>query len=134
MLIESIMTTQLQCVAPDTVVSDIRALLTRFPFHHVPVLEDGSLVGIISDRDLLRNLSPYTDSQTASDQDQALLQQTASQIMSTRLITAQPDTLVDTAAILLLENNISCLPVVKASGDLVGIVTWKDMLKFYVYA
>lgn len=134
MLIESIMTTQLQCVAPDTDVGEIRTLLTRFPFHHVPVLQEGRLVGIISDRDLLRNLSPYTDSQAASEQDQALLRQPASQIMSTRLITAQPDTLVDTAAILLLENNISCLPVINPAEDLVGIVTWKDMLKFYVYA
>lgn len=53
--------------------------------------------------------------------------------MSTTLITVQKDTLIDTAAILLLEHKISCLPVVAKDEAIEGILTWKDMLKFYVY-
>ena len=53
--------------------------------------------------------------------------------MSITLITAKKDTLIDAAAILLLEHNISCLPVVSIDGAIEGILTWKDMLKYYVY-
>jgi acetoin utilization protein AcuB len=132
MNIETIMTTPVHCVSPDTPVGEIRAIFALYPYHHLPVTDGQELLGIISDRDVLGNLSPYTATDLANERDNELLQRTAAQIMTTQVITADPDTAVETAAILLLENHISCLPVVSGTV-LEGIVTWKDLLKYFLY-
>jgi len=144
MLVEGIMSENVQCVSPENNVKEIRDLFSRVSYHHLLVVQDSLLLGVISDRDVIGILSPFVDTADATEQDQSLLQKTAADIMSTKLVTTEKDTSIDTAAILLLENNISCLPVVSESdtiegeeveGKIVeGIITWKDMLKYYVYA
>jgi CBS-domain-containing membrane protein len=51
--------------------------------------------------------------------------------MSRNLITVDVETSMEKASDLLLENYISCLPVLSSQGIVEGIVTWKDILKFY---
>jgi acetoin utilization protein AcuB len=108
-------------------------IFKQVPYHHLLVAQERELLGIISDRDVLRTSSPFINTERATAQDQALLQTKAQEIMSTALITVRPDTLIDTAVILLLEHSISCLPVVSNAEAIEGILTWKDMLKYYVY-
>lgn len=133
MLVESIMSENVHCVLPDVTLSELRKIFKEVPYHHLLVAQDGNLLGIISDRDVLRMSSPYLDTAEATEHDQSLLKTEAQHFMSTTLITVKKDTLVDTAAILLMEHNISCLPVVSKGNGIEGILTWKDMLKFYVY-
>ena len=133
MHVESIMTEPVHCVGPEVTLAELRGIFKRVRYHHILVAQDNQLLGIISDRDVLRMSSPYLDSADATVHDQSLLDNKAQTIMSTTLITAKKDTLIDAAAILLLEHNISCLPVVSTNGDIEGILTWKDMLKYYVY-
>ncbi len=133
MLVESIMSENVHCVLPEVTLADLRKIFKQVPYHHLLVAQDGILLGIISDRDVLRMLSPFIDTDSATEQDQSLLSMLAQDIMSTTLITVQKDTLVDTAAILLMEHNISCLPIVSKGNSIEGILTWKDMLNFYVY-
>lgn len=52
--------------------------------------------------------------------------------MTRKPITVELDTLVDDAANIMLKKNISCLPVVSPSGNIEGILSWKDILKFYI--
>ncbi|HQU29943.1 MAG TPA: CBS domain-containing protein [Candidatus Brocadia sapporoensis] len=52
--------------------------------------------------------------------------------MTRNPVTIYPETGIESAADLLLKNNMSCLPVISFQGDVVGIVTWKDILKFYL--
>jgi acetoin utilization protein AcuB len=47
-------------------------------------------------------------------------------------ITVDAETSIEEASNLLLENNISCLPVISPQGSVEGIVTWKDILKFHL--
>jgi acetoin utilization protein AcuB len=47
-------------------------------------------------------------------------------------ITVDAQTSIEKASNLLLENNISCLPVISSQGVVEGILTWKDILKFYM--
>ena len=133
MLVESIMSETVHSVLPEVTLADLRAIFKEVPYHHLLVAKDGDLLGIISDRDVLRKLSPYIDTANATAQDRALLETMAQDIMSTTLITVKKDTLIDTASILLLEHDISCLPVVTKSDAIEGILTWKDILKYYVY-
>ena len=133
MYIESIMSELVHTVPPDIRLAELREIFSSVNYHHLLVTEDGLLKGVISDRDILRRSSPYLDQEDVPNFAKSLLEQQAHSIMSTELITAQPDTMVDAAAIMLLEHNISCLPVVVDDNRVVGIITWKDMLKYYVY-
>ncbi len=133
MHVENIMSEPVHCILPEVTLGELREIFKQVSYHHLLVSRDNNLLGVISDRDVLRMSSPYIDTSNATDQDQSLLETTAQDIMSTTLITVKKDTLVDTAAILLLEHNISCLPVVSKSDVIEGILTWKDMLKYYVY-
>ncbi len=133
MHVESIMSENVRCVLPTATLADLRAIFKEVSYHHLLVAQDRNLLGVISDRDVLRMSSPFIDTADASSQDQSLLETTAQDMMSTTLITVKKDTLIDTAAILLMEHNISCLPVVSKDNLIEGILTWKDMLKYYVY-
>jgi acetoin utilization protein AcuB len=133
MHVESIMSENVHCILPEITLADLRDIFKQVPYHHLLVAQDKHLLGVISDRDVLRMSSPYIDTADTTVQDQALLETVAQDIMSTTLITVKKDTLIDTAAILLLEHNISCLPVISMSNAIEGILTWKDMLKYYVY-
>ena len=133
MLVESIMSENVHCVLPEATLAELRKIFKEVPYHHLLVAQEGNLLGIISDRDVLRMSSPFIDTPDATAHDQSLLETKAQDFMSTNLITVKKDTLVDTAAILLMEHNISCLPIVSKANEIEGLLTWKDMLKYYVY-
>ncbi len=133
MHVENIMSEPVHCILPEVTLGELREIFKQVSYHHLLVSRDNNLLGVISDRDVLRMSSPFIGTSNATDQDQSLLETKAQDIMSTTLITVKKDTLVDTAAILLLEHNISCLPVVSKSDVIEGILTWKDLLKYHVY-
>jgi acetoin utilization protein AcuB len=133
MHVETIMSEPVHCVLPDVTLAEVREIFNTVKYHHLLVARENMLLGVISDRDVLRMSSPYLDTTEATAHDQSLLETKAQDFMSTKLITVKKDTLIDAAAILLLEHNISCLPIVSKDGAIEGILTWKDMLKYYVY-
>lgn len=115
MLIDEIMTRQVITVAPETAVSDARVLTSEHRIRHLPVLDNGRLVGIVTDRDLREALLSEG-------------QRRVGEIMETDVITTHPLDPVGEAARLLSEHRIGCLPVVQ-EGELVGIVTETDLLR-----
>ncbi|PEN13268.1 CBS domain-containing protein [Longibacter salinarum] len=130
MTIADIMSRDPECVAPDTSLMEIRQLLHHRGFHHLLVVEDEKLVGVISDRDVLRTISPFLDTRSETPRDVRTLAKQASDLMRDDPVQVTPDMTVQDAASLLLDHSISCLPVV-ADGAVVGIVTTKDMLEYY---
>ncbi|HDY68237.1 MAG TPA: CBS domain-containing protein [Candidatus Scalindua sp.] len=56
----------------------------------------------------------------------------AYEIMSRVAVTVDVKTSIEKVSNLLLENNISCIPVVSPEGVIEGIVSWRDILKFYL--
>jgi acetoin utilization protein AcuB len=129
MAIEHIMSRQVVTVQLDDNLKQVRDLFAAFRFHHLLVLEHGKLVGIISDRDLLANLSPFIGKLQEKPIDLASLQKHVHQIMSRHVVTVTPSTSLQDAAKLMLDRGISCLPVVNAEEHVVGIVTWRDLLR-----
>jgi len=129
MQIASIMTTRLVTARPDDDLKSIKSIFEKAGFHHLLIVDGGKLQGIISDRDLLRNMSPFFGTLSERPQDVATVNKKAHQIMTRALITVAPETALADAIALLLSRKISSLPVVTAEGDLVGIVTWRDLLR-----
>lgn len=131
MTVSGIMSHDVVTVAPDASLTEIRRRFDEGGFHHVIVLEEGELVGVISDRDLLQAMSPFLDSYTEEHRDIQTLAQTAEEIMRTEPITIDVDTTVEEASALLLDHEISSLPIVNGV-QLKGIVTTKDLLEHYM--
>ena len=73
MYVESIMSENVHCVLPEVTLADLRQIFKEVPYHHLLVARDGDLLGIISDRDVLRMSSPYIDTAITTAQDQELL-------------------------------------------------------------
>ena len=128
MLIKEIMTTRVATVSMDDRLGVIKEIFEQAHFRHLLVLEEEVLVGVISDRDLLRALSPYLDTDAEMNRDTETLNRRAHQIMSRQPITISPERSLQEAASIMLEQHVSCLPVLE-NGALVGIVSWKDLLR-----
>ncbi|WP_421222878.1 CBS domain-containing protein [Aeromonas enteropelogenes] len=126
--IRDIMTTRVATVSMDDRLGVIKDIFEQAHFRHLLVLEEEELVGVISDRDLFRAISPYLDSEAEMSRDTETLNRRAHQIMSRQLVTVAPNLPLRDGIKLMLEKNVSCLPVLE-NGALVGIISWKDFLK-----
>ncbi len=130
MTVNSIMRCDVVTVSPDAALIDIRERLQEGG-NHMLVVEEGALRGVISDRDVLKAISPFLDAYNEKHHDMEALSRSASEIMQGDPITVAPNTSIEEASQTLLDNRASSLPVVD-EGDLLGIVTGKDMLEYYV--
>lgn len=130
MTLDTIMSTAVSAVSMDDTLFHVRELFERKRFHHAVVTENARVIGVISDRDLLRNISPFVGKLAERRQDVASLNRKVHQVMTRRLVWATPTTLIQEGAGMLIRNGISCLPVLDESGACVGIVTPKDIMRW----
>jgi acetoin utilization protein AcuB len=128
MRLEDIMRKRVVTVSTETTIGEALSLLRGNRIRHLPVLEDGKLVGIVSDRDL-RDALP--SSLLAHEDDSEVLQKAVSEIMTRRVITAHPLDFIEDAAKAVYEYKVGSLPVLDG-GRLVGIVTESDILNCLV--
>ena len=125
-----IMTARIVSVEMDDKLEVVKEIFDTKRFHHLLVVDEHKrLSGIISDRDLLRALSPYVGSAAETSRDLATLNKRVHQIMTRQPITLRPQSTIKEAVSLLLAHGISCIPVVDDELKPVGIVTWRDLLK-----
>jgi CBS domain-containing protein len=128
-IVGDIMTRRVIVLTQEENLSKLEEGMARFGLRHLPVVEKGKLVGLVSHRDLLRasvsNLDPVRD-----ERNLCLLGNTfVREIMKREVKTAQADTPLAVAARTMVEGKFGCLPVVDDEGTLVGIVTESDFLK-----
>jgi acetoin utilization protein AcuB len=129
MKLEDIMTRDVVTIGLDHRLRTVQQLFDKHKFHHLLVVEDKKLIGIISDRDLLKAVSPFVATLSEKARDASTLDKRAHLVMTRSPVTAQKETTVQEAARLLVKNNISCLPIVSPEQEPIGIVTWKDILR-----
>lgn len=126
----SVMTRRVVTVEIDDSLEDVKQIFDSVKFHHLVVLDsDQKVAGVISDRDLLRALSPYIGTVSENARDTATLRKRVHQIMTRRPVTLPPEATVADAMRLFLEHRVSCVPVVAPGMKAVGILSWRDVLK-----
>ncbi len=130
MKLRNIMTARVVSVELDDPLEVVKGIFDSVKFHHLLVLDSArKLCGVISDRDLLRALSPYVGTRFENARDSATLQKRVHQIMTRKPITLAPDADLKDAVELFLNNRVSCIPIVDAELRPVGIVSWRDVMK-----
>lgn len=129
MNISKLMTKTLFTVNMDDSLERIKQLFENLKIHHVLVIENKKLYGLISDRDLLKHLNPKVELRSATCQDLACLNLKAHQIMIRNPIALGLDASGQDAVALFNEHSISCIPILNDEGHPVGIVTIHDILR-----
>jgi acetoin utilization protein AcuB len=130
MALGDIMTARVVTVDMDDRLERVKEIFDTKGFHHLLVTDESmKLVGLVSDRDLLRALSPYVGSAAETTRDLATLNKRVHQIMTRHPLTLRPQSGVAEAVNLLLANRISCIPIVDDDCKPVGIVSWRDLLR-----
>jgi acetoin utilization protein AcuB len=130
MLVRSRMTADVLTASPTTTLAEALTLTRSHRIRHLPVLENGELVGLVTDRDLRLAMPPIW----ADEHDElrsALHEKAVGDVMVRSIITTSPITPIEEAARLLYEHRIGCLPVMDGSR-LVGILTETDVLRSFV--
>ncbi len=101
-----------------------KLLMSLGRFRHLPVLDRGTLVGVVSDRDLLRALGDFGDIKTIGRE---LPKFSIENLMQSPVETIDANASALQAATMMKEKKLGCLPVLEA-GKMVGIVTLTDFL------
>lgn len=109
-------------VSPTDPLSEAYEIMQSENIRHLPVVEGTSLVGILSDRDILLRATREGERIYVSDQEPVYSS------MSVRLITCTNETTVAEAARTMIENKINMLPVLDTDGSLIGLITATDLL------
>lgn len=126
MLVKQIMTQDVVTVAPNDTLWQADQLLMKGRFRHLPVVEAGRLVGIVSDRDI--RIPLFLNSRETALQ--TMQQKQIRQIMRQPVMTASPLMAIEQAAAIMYENKIGCLPVLD-NDRLVGIITESDIFRAF---
>lgn len=140
MQISDLMTTEVITVTPLTTLKDASRLLVDRDISGVPVVEDGRVVGVLSERDFLvkeqgrpiaspRRWLPWLAAESVDDLEK-LEARNAAEAMSSPAVTIAPTASVAVAARCMLEAKVSRLPVVRGD-ELVGIVTRADLIRAF---
>ena len=128
LLVKDSMSRQVVALPPQATAGEALALCRERRIRHMPVLEDGRLVGIVSDRDL-RSATPALGDPARAE---ALGRILISEVMASEVTTALPDDPIEEAANAMREKRIGCLPVVE-HDNLVGIISSSDVMEALVY-
>ena len=128
--VRDIMPEKMVTVSAGDTLSTVEDIMTLGRVRHMPVTQAGKLVGVVSERDLLR-ASLSTLSSFGADQRRAFLQAVEiARVMSTPAITIDPEATVEAAARIMADEKIGCLPVVQGER-LLGLITETDLLRYF---
>ncbi len=128
MIVGKRMTRNPKTVSPDDPLSVAAGILREHRFHHLPVVEDGRLVGILSDTDLRNASFAETPAEGGGGQPG---DRPVREVMRTQVWSVTPEDSVEDALLILTREKFGALPVL--SGDrLAGIITRSDLLNAFV--
>jgi len=127
--VRDIMETKLVTISANERLSMVEDIMTLGRVRHMPVVQGGQLVGVVSERDLLRASLSVLSEHRDAERRAFLHVVEISRVMSAPPIVIGPDATIEEAALLMADKKIGCLPVV-AGDQLIGLVTETDVLRW----
>lgn len=131
--ISYIMTTKVISVSPDDTMDKVQDIFRKNEIHHVPVVDEGKVVGIISYSDYLKLLNTFTLFKTEQSErynDAIMNSMLVKEVMTKQVAKLEMNDTVEIAAGFFRENLFHALPVVDKQGRLKGILTTYDLLNY----
>jgi acetoin utilization protein AcuB len=117
-------------VTPDATLAEVWDLMRDRGIRHVPVVDAGTLVGMVSDRDLAHVDLPRLLTLEGADALRRELSVPVVKMMTPDVVAVGPDTEMEDVVDLLIEHRVGALPVVRPeTGELMGIVSYIDVLR-----
>ena len=116
-------------LTPDDTLDLANNVISLGRIRHIPVVENGKLVGLLSERDLIGAAANRIFGLNQKSKSALLKTESVKSIMKKRLVTVTPDTPIKDAARLMADKKIGCVPVISA-GALVGLVTTTNVLRY----
>jgi len=132
LLVENSMNPNVITVVADDSMLDATKILKEHNIRHLPVLEKGKLVGVITDRDLKRASPSDATSLEAHELLYLIATIKVREIMTKNPITVPYNYTIEEAAEILLQAKISGMPVVDKDGDVIGTITQTDLFKVLI--
>ncbi len=114
---------------PDETLDLANDVISLGRIRHIPIVEDGRLVGVLSERDMLGPAATTIFGLKHKSKSALLKTFLIKDVMKKKVVTVTPDTPIKDAAHLMKEKKIGCVPVVN-EGSLVGLVTTTDILRY----
>lgn len=137
MRVEDLMTSKVFTVEQHDLIDRVFFLIHYEKIRHLPVVEKGKVIGIVSDRDLYKALGPKSNSNAietptgTGTTELHVVPKKVQHIMHRGVITVNPDTYASEAAAKMADNKIGALPVVDKDNKLVGILSAVDILRVF---
>ena len=134
MLVREYMTRDFVTIGPEAPLSDAFRVMRTRNIHHLPVVENDLLIGIVSDRDLLYALPSMDKTISWAETSSQAAALPVRQVMQHDVVTVCPDCPIELAAATMADHSIGALPVVNSpeSHTLVGIITQTDIFRLFV--
>src|SRR6266849_2084463 len=128
MQVREIMSKDIEVVDRNDNLRTVEERMVTKQLRHLPVLEQGEVVGMVTQRDLFKAAMSSTMGYGEKAQKAYLQSVRVKEIMVYPVVTVAPDTSVAAAAAMIIDKGIGCLPVVNGT-QLVGMVTKTDLLR-----
>jgi CBS domain-containing protein len=139
MLVKDLMSTKIVTIDKDTLYEEAAKILYDNKLTGAPVVDDGKIIGFVSEKDLFRVLFPfyrnyykhpesYTDNEDRESKANEIRKHKIERFMKSNVLTIRPNLPVLSAGALMLANGIHRLPVVD-NGNLIGIIDRQTIYK-----
>ena len=128
MQVREMMTTDIEVLERNDTLLTVEERMATKQLRHLPVLEQGDIVGMVTQRDLFKAAMSSAMGYGEKAQQAYLRSVHVKEIMTYPVVTISPDTSVAAAAEMIITKGIGCLPVVDGT-TLVGMVTKTDLLR-----
>lgn len=132
MLVQNWMTRNPTTIEADTPFLEARLILKEKKIRHLPVLDRGRLIGVVSDRDLKEAAPSGATTLDVYELNYLLAKMKVRDLIKRDPITIKPTNSVEKAAQMMHDHKIGCLPVVDDAGALVGLITETELLEVMV--
>lgn len=126
------MTKNPMTVTADTKVDEVAHLMKKHNFRRLPVVDDGKLVGFLSDNDLMRVAPSSATTLSRYEINSLLAKICVRDIMKKDVVSVNVDATIEEAALIMYKNKIGGMPVVSNMGAVVGVITETDIFKTFV--
>ena len=128
MLVKNRMSHPIIAVSPDTPIMEAMELMKQKSIRRMPVLDNGKLVGIVSDKDLLNAAPSDATSLSVWEVNYLVARIKIKDVMTKNVMTITEDTPIEEAARIMADNKVGGLPIMR-NGEVIGLITETDLFK-----